>query len=124
VQQEEAAEGQVDLFGKTEVLPGLGDGHHLAVGCRRLGHLVPGHRVAVHGIDPPALAHDLGQGHRHVATTGPDIGAGPSGSDSQSFQRGGERPPVDVVSQAPELHAARLPVGTMPARGHHPWLRR
>ena len=39
-------------FGQPEILAGLGDGQHLAVGGGGLSHLVPGRGVAVHGVDP------------------------------------------------------------------------
>ena len=42
VQQQEATEGQVDLLGQDQVLPGLGQGDDLGVGGRSAGHLVAG----------------------------------------------------------------------------------
>ena len=39
VQEQEAAEGQVDLFGQRQVLAGLGEGDHLCV--RRRGAAPP-----------------------------------------------------------------------------------
>ena len=43
VQQEEAAEGQVDLLGQRQVLAGLGERNHLGVGRGgRPRHLVAG----------------------------------------------------------------------------------
>ena len=80
VEQQEAAEGQVDRLGQGEVLAGLGEGDHLgraAAGGGR-GHLVAGARVAVDGVDPPVAADDLGQGHRHVAAAGADVDAAPA----------------------------------------------
>ena len=106
VEQEEPAEGQVDRLGQTEVLAGLGDGQHLAVGGRGRGHLVAGRGVAVHGVDPAVATDDLGQGDRDVAPAGADVDARPARADPQPVERGGERPPVDVVAQAAQFHRA------------------
>ena len=104
VQEEEPAEGQVDRLGQAQVLAGLGDGQHLAVGGRRRGHLVPGGRVGVDGVDAAVVADDLGQGDRHVAPAGADVDAGPARADPQPVEGGGQGPPVDVVPQAAQFH--------------------
>ena len=104
VEQQEAAEGQVDRLGQPQVLAGLGDGQHLAVGGRGRGHLVAGRRVGVDGVDPPVASDDLGQGHRNVAPAGPDVDARPARADAQPVEGGGQRPPVDVVPQAAQFH--------------------
>ncbi len=111
VQQQEAAERQVDRLGQAQVLAGLGDGQHLAVGGGGRGHLVPGRRVGVDGVDPAVVADDLGQGDRHVAPAGAHVDTGPARSDPQPVEGGGERSPVDVVAQASQFHPATLPAG-------------
>ena len=102
MEQEEAAEGEVDRLGEDQVLAGLGDGQHLAVRGGRLGHQVPGAGVAVDGVDPPVAADHLGQGHRDVAPAGAHIDAPPTRADAQPLQGGGQRPAVDVVAQTLE----------------------
>ena len=104
VEEQEAAEGEIDRLGQAEVLAGLGDGEHLAVGGGGLGHLVAGHRVAVDGVDPSVVPDDLGQRHRDVPTAGADVDAGPARADPEPVERGGQRSAVDIVPQAPELH--------------------
>ena len=112
MEEEEPAEGQVDRLGKLQVLAGLCDGQHLAVGRGRLRHLITCHRVAVHRVDPTVAAHDLGQRHRHVTAAGTHVDAGPPGPDAQAVEGGGQRPSVHVVPQAPQFHAARLPAAS------------
>ena len=101
--EQESAEGQVDRLGQQEVLAGLGDGEHLAEGGGRRGDLVAGARVAVDRVHAAVVADDLGQGHRHVPTTGAHVDAAPSGADAESLECSGQRPPVDVVTQTAEL---------------------
>jgi hypothetical protein len=77
---------------------------------RRLGDLVAGHRVAVDGVHPTVPPDDLGQGDRDVASARTDVHAGPTRADPQAVQGGGQRSPVDVVSQSPKLHMPTIPV--------------
>ena len=83
VEQQEAAEGEVDLLGQREVLAGLGQRDHLRVRGRGARHLVAGQRVAVDGVDAPVAADHLGQGHRDVAAAGADVGAPPPRLEAQ-----------------------------------------
>ena len=72
-------------------------------------HLVARRRVAVDGVDPAVPADHLGQRHRDVATAGADVDTAPTGAEAQARQRGGQRPPVDVVPQALHLaHGVRV----------------
>ncbi len=59
--------------------------------------------IAVDGVDPAVPAHDLGEGNRDVPSASTDIDACPPWSDAQAFKGDGERPAVDVVSQAAQL---------------------
>jgi hypothetical protein len=43
-----------------------------------VSNLVARQGVAVHGVDAAIAAHHLGQGDRHVATSGADIEATPA----------------------------------------------
>ena len=63
------------------------------------GHLVPGARIAVDGVDASVVPDDLGEGHRHVAAAGADVDAPPPGRDGEAFERRGQRAPIDVVAQ-------------------------
>ena len=97
--EQEAAEGQVDRFGQEQVLAGLGDGEHLAERGRRRGDLVTGARIAVDGVDASFVAHDLGEGHRHVPTTGADVDAAPPRRHGETLEGRGQGAPIDVVAQ-------------------------
>ena len=111
VEQQEAAEGQVDLFGQDQVLARLGQGDHLGVGGRRARHLVAGQGVAVHGVDPSLAPDHFGQGHRDVPASGAHVEAAPARAQAEPVQGGGQRPAVDVVAQTLELAHAVLRSG-------------
>ena len=77
---------------------------------RTSGDDVPRARVAVDRVDATIAADDLGQGDADVASARADVDAGPPLAQSQPVERGGQRPPVDVVAQAEldhVLHATR-----------------
>ena len=107
VHQEKPAERQVHRLGQSQVLARLGDGEDLAERRRRGRRLVTGAGVAVHGVDASVVAHDLRQRHRHVPAPGAHVDAAPPGADAQPLERGGQRPPVDVVAQGVGHRARR-----------------
>ena len=78
MEEQEAAEGQIDLFGEDQVLSCLSERDDLGVGRRRAGHFVTRQRIAVHRVDPPFAPHHFGQGDRHVATTCSHVEAAPA----------------------------------------------
>ena len=88
----------------------MGDGQHLTMGGSGGGNLVAGRRVAIDGIDPTVAPNDLGQGDGDVPPSGTDIDTGPTWPKPQAVEGGGERPPVDIVPQSAQFHAATLPV--------------
>ncbi len=108
MQEEEAAEGQVDRLGEQQFLASLSDGHDLRGRRRQLRHLVACSRVAVDGVHPPVPTHDLGQSHAHVAAAGAHVGAAPPLAQAEAVEGGHERPPVHVVAQAELDHGATL----------------
>ena len=67
------------------------------------GHLVAGQRVAVDRVHASVAPDHLGQRHRDVAATGPDVDAAPARPESEPVERGGQGSAVDVVAQALEL---------------------
>lgn len=101
MQEQETAVGEVDALGQDEVLSGLGDGHDLGTpgGSSRRGDGVAPLRVAVYGVDAPLSPDELGEGHRHVTGSRPDVDAAPAGLESEALEGGGEGTPVDVVAQ-------------------------
>ena len=103
VEQQEAAERQVDLLGQGEVLAGLGERDDLCVRRRGPCDLVAGEWVAVDRVDATVTADHLGQRHRDVAATRADVDAAPTGAEPQALQRRGQRAAVDVVAQPLEL---------------------
>ena len=107
VEQQEAAERQVDLLGEGEVLAGLGERDHLRVGRRGACDLVARQRVAVDGVDAAVAADHLGQRHRHVAAAGAHVDTAPARPEPEAQQRRGQGAPVDVVAQPLELTHAR-----------------
>ncbi len=97
--QQEAAERQIDGFGKEQILSGLGDGEHLTERGRCRGDLVPSARIAVDCVDASFVAHDLGECHRHVPATGADVDAPPPGCHGETLERRCQGAPIDVVAQ-------------------------
>ena len=114
--EEKATEGQVDRLGKRQILDGLGQGEDLGVLGRRLGNEITGSRVDVDGVDATVSADDLAEGDRHVAETGTDIDATPPWPHAEARQCGGQRSPVDVVTQVP--HVAENVVSHAPSLAH------
>ncbi len=86
MEQQEAAEGQIDLLGEDQVLSGLGQGDDLGVGGGAVGDLVARERVAVHGVDTPVAPDHFGQGHRDVAAPGADVEAAPARPEAEPVQ--------------------------------------
>ena len=109
VEEQEAAERQIDLFGEDQVLSRLGERDDLGVGRRRPGHLVTRPGVAVHGVDPALPTHHFGQGDRDVATPGSHVEAAPARPQAETLQGCGQRTAVDVVAQTRELTHDRNP---------------
>jgi hypothetical protein len=109
MEEQEATERQVHLFGEDQVFPGLRQRNDLGVGRSRPGHLVAGQGVAVHGVDASLAAHHFGQGNRHVSTPGADVGATPARAQAEAFERRGQWPSIDVVAEACEFTHDRRP---------------
>ena len=109
MEEQEAAERQVDLFGEDQVLSRLRERDDLRVSRCRAGHLVAGKGITVHGVDATLTSHHFGQGDRYVATTGSHVEAAPTRPQTETLQCGGERPPVHVVAEARELTHDRNP---------------
>jgi hypothetical protein len=103
MEQQETAEGQIDLFGEDQVLSGLGQGDDLGVGGRTVGDLVARERIAVHGVDAAVAPDHFGQCHRDVAPSGADVETAPTRPQPEPVQRGDQRPAIDVVTQTGEL---------------------
>ena len=112
MEQQEAAEGQIDLFGEDQVLSGLGQCDDLGVGGGTMGDLVAREGVAVHGVDTPVAPDHFGQGHRDIAATGTDVETAPAWSEAEAVQGGDQRSAVDVVTQTRELTHGRGPSGS------------
>ena len=68
------------------------------MGGGRLGHRVPGGRVAVDGVDAAVAADDLGQGDGDVAPAGAHVHTPPALAEPQPVEGRGEGPPVDIVA--------------------------
>ena len=118
MQEEEAAEGEVDRLGQREVLARLGQRDDLRMRrrSRSPGHFVPGQRVAVDCVDAPVAADHLGQRDRYVSAAGTDVGAAPAEADAEALQRGGQWPPVDVVAETLQLTHEAGPHPPAPSR--------
>ena len=99
VEQQEPAEGEIDLLGQRQVFARLGQRNDLGVGRGGPGHLVAGAGIAVDGVDPAVTTDHLGQGHRDVTPTRTDVDTAPAAGHAQPFERRGERTPVHVVAQ-------------------------
>jgi hypothetical protein len=80
MQQQEAAEREVDCLVEEELLGGLGYRHDLCLAGlrRRLGYVVPPGGIYVNGVDAALGADHGGQGDRDVTAPGTDIGAAPT----------------------------------------------
>ncbi len=118
VQQQEAAEREVDLLGQREILAGLRERDDLRVGGCGACDLVPRQGVAVDRVDTTVPADHLGQRHRDVAASGTDVDATPTGTKPEAQERRGQRAAVDVVAQPLQLTHGAGPRPTAP-----PWLR-
>jgi hypothetical protein len=109
MEEQEAAERQVHLFGEDQVFPGLRERNDLGVGRGRPGHLVAGQGVAVHGVDASLVANHFGQGNRHVSTPRANVEATPARPQAEAFERRGQWPSIDVVAEAREVTHDRRP---------------
>jgi hypothetical protein len=111
MEEQEPTEGKIDLFGQAKIFSCLRDGKYLAVSSGSLGNLVAGERVAIHCIDTPFVADDLGEGHRHVTSACAHVDTGPTRADAQPIEGSGQWPAVDIVTQSSKLHACTVVTG-------------
>jgi hypothetical protein len=110
VEEQEPAEGQIHRYRQAEFFAGLGDGEDLGECCGSGGDGIPSAGVNVNGEDSPRCPHDFSECHRDLAASGADVSTGPTFTELDALECGGQWSPIDVVSQSKwSNHSSSLP---------------
>ena len=118
VEEEEAAEREVNRLWEQQVFDRLRQGDHLCIGGGGLGHRISSSGIDVDRIEAAGSPNQVAKLDGHIATTGTHVDAPPALADPEALERGLEGTPVDVIAQTTQSavgvigHSPTLPHGS------------